>query len=157
MREAFNEITVGSKAAFRSDYVFIGESRWTVWSRDVHVQSSVVMNVLPAIVVDVTSAEVGIVKSVVLIPRSSSGSERLRWFRKLLVEVLRRWDEFDGVNAGCWWSTKASRKRRNLLVNAALGLQIEFQAAAAFREVQVLDMRELSFRLLAVLQVEWSV
>lgn len=136
--------------------MLIGQSRWSIGSWNVNVKSSVVVDVLSSIVMNVASAEIRIVKSIVFVSQSFAAFERLRRGCEALVDGLRCWNEFVLVLSTGRGRLEARGFRRNLLQNVGLLQQVKVVAAAAFREVEVLVLSELSLRLLAVLRVERS-
>ena len=92
-------ITFASFATFGPENMIIWQCWWPVWSRDMYVKPSIVMNILSSIVMDVPSRKIGIVESVVFISRSSVltsiVAELPRWKCELFVDILRGWNEFE--------------------------------------------------------------
>lgn len=123
--------------------------RWrSIRPRNVHVESSVIRNVLSAIVVNVSAAVIGVVVAVVSVALSSLRRSR----NALLIQVLRRRNVVVNVIDG--WRAEASCTRRNLLQQLLSLDQVELETPTAFGECEIFELRELSFRLSTVAQVE---
>lgn len=122
-----------------------------------HVEPSIIVDVLTPVVMNIASTSIGIVKSIVFISQSLIAFEWLRCVGEALVDGLSRRNEFIVAIDGRRGRLEAAREWRDLLENATLlQLQVDVQTTTSFREIQVLELRQLSLRLLAVLQVERS-
>lgn len=134
--------------------MLIGQCRWAVGARNVHVQSSVIGNILSPIVVNISTRKVWVVESVVLVSWSSRLRKSFRCVSELFVEILRC---SSVVAVGeVRWRAEASCERRDKLHNITFLHQLEVQTSTAFWEIEVLDLCKLSFRLFAFIQVEGS-
>lgn len=118
---------------------------WADWKSMLN-EKPVVMYINTAIIMNIKSSWIGNILS---------GIEIFAlWWTELLIDILSGWKEIDILITVCW-KTEASCKWRDLPYNFTLHNQVEFLTTASFGKIEIFQLRELSFRLFAFVEIQW--